>query len=59
MGPLGGRDCGRRCHHIKFSYFNIRIKLIFWQKKRKEGNVLFNVALNTRYLRLYDKGPFR
>ena len=26
---------------------------------RKEGNVLFNDALNTFYLRLYGKGPFR
>ena len=26
---------------------------------RKEGNVLFNDALNTFYLRLYGKGPLR
>ena len=25
----------------------------------KEGNVLFNDALNTFYLRLYGKGPLR
>ena len=27
-----------------------------WKKKRKEGNVLFNDARNTFYLRLYGVG---
>ena len=33
-----------------------------YYKKRKEGNILFNDALNTFYLRLYGvygKGPLR
>ena len=34
---------------------------VVWSPRvsRKEGNVLFNDALNTFYLQLYGKGPFR
>ena len=38
------------------NYFNAVSKSVM---KRKEGNVLFNDALNTFYLRLYGKWPFR
>ena len=36
----------------------LEIQHMFAHKRRKEGNVLFNYALNT-YLRLYGKEPFR
>ena len=50
---------------IKFNQLSIIIDMIRGVKGWvEEGNVLFNDALNTFYLRLYgvrhmDKGPFR
>ena len=31
----------------------VKVWVLQWPSGRKEGNVLFNVALNTFYLRLY------
>ena len=36
-----------------------RFRMSPGHESQKEGNVLFNDALNTFYLRLYGKGPLR
>ena len=46
-----GISCGLR-RSLSVSYWGFLIS-IFPTKGRKEGNVLFNDALNTFYLRLY------
>ena len=35
---------------------NFFLYTLTWDKRRKEGNVLFNNAPNTFYVRLYDVG---
>ena len=54
-GPLNGKDhsVGCQCESSHITLTSIFLNLLFWLIKRKEGNILFNDALNTFYLRLY------
>ena len=62
---IRGKECvfNDTSAQLKLRLFYFPSNLAFEREGRKEGNVLFNDALNTFHLRLYGvrhgKGPFR